>query len=87
MMTERVDAIIEKVVEIAGDNGKTPAQVSVAWILDHEEVSSAMMGPDLPEHVDEVCGALDWALSADERQALDAVSEPDWLQRYDRPPS
>ncbi|MCZ6632343.1 MAG: aldo/keto reductase [bacterium] len=87
MMTERVDAIIEKVIEIAGDNGKTPAQVSVAWILDHEEVSSAIMGPDLPEHVDEVCGALDWALSANERQALDTVSEPDWLQRYDHPPS
>ena len=85
IMTEKVDSIIEKVIEIAGDNGKTPAQVSVAWILDHEEISSAMIGPDFPDQVDEIYGALDWTLSNQEREVLDVVSEPDWMQRYDSP--
>ena len=59
-MTDRVQAIVDKLVEIATRIGKTPQQTAVAWILDHPQVAAAMMGPDTPEQVDDVMGSTDW---------------------------
>ncbi|MDQ5852003.1 MAG: aldo/keto reductase, partial [Chloroflexota bacterium] len=54
--------------------GKTPAQVAVAWVLPHAEVSCAISGADTIAQFDDVRGALDWELPADARLRLDAVS-------------
>jgi len=73
-MTERVDRIVQALVDIGQRHGKTPAQAAVAWILDHPEVTALILGADLPEHVDDAFGAIDWRLDAEDRQSLDAVS-------------
>lgn len=73
-MTVQADATIQALVDIGERHGRTPAQVAVAWLLDHAEVSAAIVGPDTVEHVDDVCGGLEWALSPEEREALDQVS-------------
>lgn len=70
------DDLIQVLIDMADELGKTPAQVAVAWILDHPEVSSAIIGPDLPEHVDEVFGAIGWILPDDVRKKLDETFEP-----------
>ena len=75
-MTEQTDAVVQRLIEIAARRGKTPAQVAIAWILDHEEVTAPITGPDLPVHVDEVFGALGWQLEPEERAVLDQVSQP-----------
>ena len=75
-MSEQTDAVVQCLIEIAARRGKTPAQVAIAWILDHEEVTAPITGPDLPVHVDEVFGALGWQLEPPERAALDQVSQP-----------
>lgn len=77
-MNQQNDAIIAALVDIGARHGKTPAQVAIAWILDHEEVTAPIVGPDLPEHVDEVIGALECDLTVDDRQALDEIS--DWVR-------
>jgi aryl-alcohol dehydrogenase-like predicted oxidoreductase len=82
-MTEQNDRIIQKLIEIGKHHDKTPAQVAIAWILDHPEVTSAIIGPDLPEQVDENFGALDWKLSPEERAALDEVSKVEGPRRYE----
>jgi len=49
-MTPAVDHLIATLIDVAAELGRTPAQVAFAWILDHPEVTTAMTGPDLPEH-------------------------------------
>ena len=81
-LTEQNDRIIGKLIDIAEKLDKTPAQVAIAWILDHPEVAAAIIGPDTPEHVDENMGAAGWALEPEDRAALDEVSEVEGPQRY-----
>ena len=73
----KLDMIIDKLVEIATRIGKTPQQTAVAWILDHPQVTAAMMGPDTPEQVDDVMSGTGWQLEPTDRQALDAISQID----------
>ena len=69
-------------VEIGSRHGRTPAQVALAWLLDHPEVTAPMIGPDLPEHVDETFDALDWQLPPEDRAALDGMTEVKPSRRY-----
>jgi len=74
-LTNRADQVIETVVELANARGATPAQLAIAWLLEHEEVTAPIVGADRPEYVDDVFGALTIELTSQERQTLDAVSQ------------
>ena len=76
-MTERVDQIVQTLIDIGARHERTPGQVAIAWILDHPEITSPILGADLPEHVDEAFQAVEWRLPAAERQTLDGVSQVD----------
>ena len=56
--------------------------MAIAWILDHPEVTAPIVGADRPEYVDDVFGALEITLTAEERETLDAVSQWDEPGRY-----
>jgi aryl-alcohol dehydrogenase-like predicted oxidoreductase len=73
-MSEQADRVVAAVAGVAAERGRTPAQVAIRWVLDHAEISSVLIGPDLPEHVDDVLGAVGWSLSLEERAALDDAS-------------
>lgn len=73
-MTERVDRIVQTLIDIGQRHDRTPAQVAIAWILDHPEVTAPIIGADRLEHVDDGFGAADWRLQAEDRTALDEVS-------------
>jgi len=75
MMQGPARPIIATVNEIAKELGKTPAQVAMAWVLSHPEITVALSGSDRVEHVEDVAGALGWTLEAPIRQRLDAVSQ------------
>ena len=81
-MTEKVDGIVQRLVDIGAGHDKTPAQVALAWILDHPEITAPIVGPDLPEHVADALGAVDWRLAPEDREALDAVSAVEVPDRY-----
>jgi aryl-alcohol dehydrogenase-like predicted oxidoreductase len=74
MLSPEADQVIEAAIRIGAERGKTPAQVAIAWLLSHPEISAAMIGPDSPEQLDEAIGAIGWELSAEERASLDEVS-------------
>ena len=80
-MTEQVDKIVQTLISIGERHNKTPAQVAIAWILDHKNVTP-ILGADLPAHVDEVFGALDYKLDSDERAILNEVSHPKVTRKY-----
>ena len=81
-MTERVDRIVQTLIDIGAKHGKTPGQVAVAWILDHEAVTAPIIGADVPEHVDEIFGAFGWKLESSERALLDEVSKLEEPKKY-----
>ena len=73
-MSERTDAVIQKLIDIGSEIGKMAVQVAIAWILDHPEITSPILGPDTIEHFDEACGALGWHLDPEHRAELDEAS-------------
>jgi aryl-alcohol dehydrogenase-like predicted oxidoreductase len=81
-MTEQADRIVQTLVDIGQRRDKTPGQVAMAWVLDHPEVTSIIIGPDRPEHVDENVGALGWQLTPEERAELDNVSQVEPGRRF-----
>ena len=81
-MSERADGVIQMLVDLAEERGATPAQMAIAWILDHPGVTAPIVGADRPEYVDDAFGALEIELTREERQALDAVSQWEMPGRY-----
>ena len=75
VMSEANDALVAKLIAVAQSYDKSPAQVAIGWLLDHPQVTAPIIGPDRLEHVDEVLGALDLVLGAEERSALDELSQ------------
>ncbi len=74
-MTERVDQMVQTLADVGARHGRTPAQVAIAWILDHPEITAPILGADLPEQVDEAFKVVQWRPPADERQTLDEASQ------------
>lgn len=77
-LSERGDGVVRTLIDVAGKRGQTPAQIAIAWLLDHPEITAPIIGPDLPEHVDEAFGAVEVQLTAEERQMLDEASQ--WVE-------
>lgn len=75
-MQGTVGEVINALHELAGEVGKTPAQLAIAWVLSHPEVSVAISGADTVEQFDEVLGGIGWTLDDEVRRRLDEVSAP-----------
>jgi aryl-alcohol dehydrogenase (NADP+) len=64
-------------VKAAADGcGATPAQVSLAWLLQQPALTSAILGATRLEQVDETLKAAELNLDASAMQALNAISPP-----------
>ena len=74
-ISKRGERVVHTLLELAQARGVTPAQLAVAWLLDHPEVSAPIVGADRVEYVDDVFGALTIDLTETERQTLDKVSQ------------
>jgi aryl-alcohol dehydrogenase-like predicted oxidoreductase len=61
-------------LEVADQLNKTPAQVAIAWILSHEEITCAISGADNSDQIDDVIGSVGWELPEELRSRLDDVS-------------
>lgn len=78
--------IIDVLEEIAGETGKTVAQVSLNWLLQRPTVSNIIIGARNEEQLKLNLAAVGWNLTLDQVKRLDAVSEvlpvyPYWHQR------
>ena len=66
--------VISTLKRLADELGKTPAQLAVAWVVSHPEVSVAISGSDTVEQLDDTLGGVGWELDASVREELDEVS-------------
>jgi aryl-alcohol dehydrogenase-like predicted oxidoreductase len=71
---ERTDRIVRELLAIAGELGKSPAQVAIRWCLERPGVTSPILGARNVEQLDDNLGALTFTLSDDQRRRLDEAS-------------
>lgn len=76
-LTERSLAIADVVGDVAEETGHSRAQVALAWTLLDPAVTSTILGARTPEQLEDNLGALDVALTADQRARLDDASAID----------
>ena len=79
MMQGQVGQVIAMLHEVAREVDKTPAQVALAWILSHPEITCAIAGGDTAEQMDDNIGVFGWTLDPEQRAQLDRVSTPPTL--------
>ncbi len=73
---ERNFRVVDAAEEIAAGHRVTVPQVAIAWLLGVEGVTAPILGPRTLEHLEDLLGAVDVELSADERARLEAPAPP-----------
>eukprot|EP01103_Thecamoeba_quadrilineata_P012191 TRINITY_DN3082_c0_g1_i1.p1 TRINITY_DN3082_c0_g1~~TRINITY_DN3082_c0_g1_i1.p1 ORF type:complete len:347 (-),score=71.12 TRINITY_DN3082_c0_g1_i1:95-1135(-) len=68
---ERTWAIIDVLLEVAKETGKTPSQVAVNWLTKR---ALPILGPRTLEQLEDGLGSVGWSLSEEQRKKLDQVS-------------
>ncbi|AXX30624.1 aldo/keto reductase [Actinosynnema pretiosum subsp. pretiosum] len=74
LVTERNLAIAEEVGRVAGELGRSPAQVALAWTLGNPAVVAPVLGARTPAQLADNLGALEVELTAEHLARLDEVS-------------
>jgi aryl-alcohol dehydrogenase-like predicted oxidoreductase len=67
--------LVEKLRLIAEEEGKTVAQLAVAWVLRRSEVTSAIVGARSPSQIEDTAAAGDWQLRAEQLSTIE-----EWLE-------
>ena len=73
---ERNFRVIDAAEEVAAAHGATVPQVAIAWLLGVEGVTAPIIGARTLAHLEDLLGAVDLQLSADERARLAAPAPP-----------
>ena len=63
--------VVGRLKEIAARHGRSVAQLAIAWVLGHPAVTVALVGIRRSEELRENVAAVEWGLSAEERQEID----------------
>jgi aryl-alcohol dehydrogenase-like predicted oxidoreductase len=77
LYTPDVDfAVVDRVVEVAGERDVAPAQVALAWLLHKPGVTAPIVGATKAQHVDDALAAEQLELSEDEIARLEEPYVP-----------
>jgi aryl-alcohol dehydrogenase-like predicted oxidoreductase len=71
---DRVYRIVDKLTDIGGARGVTPAQVALNWVMNKPGVDTVIIGARDEAQLRDNLGAATWRLTAHEMLALDEVS-------------
>jgi aryl-alcohol dehydrogenase-like predicted oxidoreductase len=72
---EKALRFVSGLADIASGYGKTVAQLAIAWVLSHPEVTSAIVGARNPGQVEEIAGGAGWALQEEDLAKIESLSE------------
>lgn len=75
--------VVDAVVAVAGEAGRTPAQVALRWLLGRPGVTAPIVGARTAEQLADSLGAAGWELTAQQAGRLDAASERPLPYPYD----
>lgn len=68
------EAILAALLEVAGELGRTPAQVALRWVLDRPFMTAAIVGARNHAQIADSLGAAGWRLPEEAARRLDEVS-------------
>ncbi len=68
-------AIVDKLEAFCAARGKTLLQLAFGWLLAHEAVPSVIAGATKPEQVEQNLGAAGWALTKEEKEEVDRLTQ------------
>lgn len=72
--TERTWNIVDALLEVADEVGKSPAQVALNWVKDAPGVSAPIIGARSMAQLEDNLGTVGWSLTVEQREKLNAVS-------------
>ena len=72
--SEEMFAVVDALVEVAGEESMTPAQAALAWMLSREAITSPIVGASRPEQLQDTVKAVDRKLSPEAVAKLDEAS-------------
>lgn len=81
--TERTWNVIDTLLEVADEIGKSPAQVALNWVKDQPGVTAPIVGARKMAHLQDNLGAVGWSLSDEHRARLNVVSAMPGPYPYD----
>ncbi|TGP18135.1 MULTISPECIES: aldo/keto reductase [unclassified Mesorhizobium] len=71
---EHLHRVVDALAVVAEETGKTVPQVAINWLLQRPSVSSVIIGARNEEQLRQNLGAVGWALTPEQVQALDEAS-------------
>lgn len=71
---ERTWGVIDTLLAVAEESGKSPAQVALNWVKDQPGVTAPIIGARNMRQLEDNLGAVGWALTTEQRARLDEVS-------------
>jgi aryl-alcohol dehydrogenase-like predicted oxidoreductase len=80
---DRTWDVIDTLLTVAQEAGKTPAQVALNWVLNRPGITAPIIGVRTIAHLEDNLGAADWALSTEQTRRLDQVSDAPLPYPYD----
>ena len=69
-------AVVDRLLEVAGERGLPPAQVALAWLLHKPGVTAPIVGATKPGHLEDALAATDVVLSPEEIARLEEPYVP-----------
>ena len=73
LMNEKVLSAVDKLRPVASETGLSVSQLALAWVLRHDNVSSAIIGASRPEQVEDNAEAAGVRLSPEVASKVDDV--------------
>ncbi|WP_329207533.1 aldo/keto reductase [Streptomyces sp. NBC_01693] len=80
---ERTWRVVEAVVAVAEEAGRTPAQVALRWLLGRPGVTAPIVGARTTAQLTDSLGAAGWELTPEQTARLDTASERPLPYPYD----
>lgn len=75
--------VIDALLAVAGQAGKSPAQVAINWLLQQPAVTAPIIGARNMEQLEDNLAAAGWSLTAEQMTRLDEASQVDPPYPYD----
>jgi aryl-alcohol dehydrogenase-like predicted oxidoreductase len=75
--------VLDAVHEVAEQTGRSPAQVSLRWLLQRPGVTAPIIGARTLEHFEDNVGATGWSLDDEHVARLTAASDRRLPYPYD----
>ena len=71
---EHTYAVIDALLAVAQETGRSASQVGLRWVLEGTTITAPIIGARTLEQLNDNLGAVDFALTAEQRQRLDDAS-------------